>query len=73
MTTIKRNRLEQTKRLVAALAWTALFLYSAYLLLHKLFRSESYTVIHIVVPFALLLVSIRAIRRYLIRRNLEQV
>ena len=73
MMTINKNRMQQTQRLVAALGWSGLFLYSAYLLSDRLLSSESYTVIHVVVPFALLLVSIRAIRRYLVHRNSEQV
>jgi len=51
--------------LIAATGWACLFLYSAFILADRILHAGPYTIIHVIVSFALLLVSIRAWRRYL--------
>jgi len=57
--------LNHAKHLIAAITWSCLFLYSIYLLVDATAGSRPLNIIHILVPLPLLLVSIRAVRRYL--------
>jgi hypothetical protein len=57
--------LTHAKHLITAVAWTCLLLYSIYLLLDGIFGSRTPNILHLVMPIPLLLVSIRAIRRYM--------
>lgn len=50
--------------LVAAVGWLCLFLYSTYILLEKILTKNEYTVLHVIAPIALMLVTIKAFRRY---------
>ncbi|MCH6485351.1 hypothetical protein MMG85_17500 [Pseudoxanthomonas sp. LH2527] len=56
--------MNHAKHLIAAIAWSCLFLYSIYLLMGATAGSRPLNIIHILVPLPLLLVSIRAARRY---------
>lgn len=57
--------LTHAKHLITAVAWTCLLLYSIYLLLDGISGSRTLNILHLVMPIPLLLVSIRAIRRYM--------
>lgn len=61
------SRLEKAKHLVAAIAWALMFLYANYLVAGEYFNSRPITPFHVIVPIVLLLVSIRAIKRYVQR------
>lgn len=58
-------RLKSAQHLATAVGWLSLFLYSVYVLIEKLVTPEQANPFHLVAPVALLLVSIRAWRRYL--------
>ena len=58
---------EKAKHLVAAIAWVLMFLYANYLVAGEYFSSKPITPFHVLVPIVLLLVSIRAIKRYVQR------
>jgi len=59
-------RLKLAQHLATAVGWLSLFLYSVYVLIEKLVTPEQANPFHLVAPVALLLlVSIRAWRRYL--------
>ena len=67
--TIQR-RFALTKHFITAIGWVALFCYSTYLLLEKMLSSKPYTIVHLIAPLVLVLVSVRAIRRYRMIRSL---
>jgi len=60
-----QRTLNHAKHLITAVAWTCLLLYSIYLLLDGILGSRTLNILHVVMPVPLLLVSIRAIRRYM--------
>lgn len=66
-----QGKINSAKHLIAAIAWICFFLYSVYYLFDSIINSRPYLIFHIIVPFALLLVSIRSVRRYIwiIRNN----
>ena len=63
------ERINTLKHLIAAIAWICFFVFSAYVLIEKMVNSKPYLIFHFIVPFSLLLVSIRATRRYLAVRK----
>ena len=64
------SRVKLTQHLATAIGWLSLFMYSVYVLVEKLVGPEQANPFHVIAPVALLLVSIRAWRRYLhIRSN----
>ena len=60
-----QQRLLNAKHLATAFGWTCLFLFSVYVLANAIMSSKPYTVLHLLAPPILLLVSIRASLRYL--------
>jgi hypothetical protein len=59
------RKLNHAKHLIAAVAWICLLLYSIYLLVDAISGSRPLNIVHVLIPLPLLLVSIRASRRYL--------
>ncbi|MGO4550263.1 hypothetical protein AB4059_04060 [Lysobacter sp. 2RAF19] len=63
-------KMSMTKHYAAALGWIGLFVYSIFLLAGKLIVSETPSIVHLIAPFVLLLVAIRATRRlWALRRS----
>jgi hypothetical protein len=59
------DRLQAHRHLAAAIGWMLLLLYSIYLSFDAIAGARPLSVIHVVIPLALLLVAIRACRRFL--------
>jgi hypothetical protein len=57
--------LDRLKHLVAAVAWTAMLAYSIYFVVTAYLAAKPFTPFHVLVPFVLFLVCIRAVKRYL--------
>ena len=60
-----RARLKPLQHLLTALGWLGLLLYSVYLLLDGFSGGRELSILHLLIPVVLLLVTIRAARRYL--------
>ena len=58
-------RVTLAQHLATAIGWLSLFMYSVYVLVEKLVAPEQANPFHLIAPVALLLVSVRAWRRYL--------
>lgn len=63
MSAERSSGFRRATNLIAAVGWPALFSYSLYVLLDKIFSSSEYTVFHLIAPLVLALVSVKAIRR----------
>ena len=57
------------KHLISAIGWTIACLFSIYILVDRVITDKPYTILHVIAPPLLLLVSIIATRRFLILRS----
>jgi hypothetical protein len=64
-----RAQVGLAKHLINAIGWTVAFIFAVYILVNRLVTDKPYTILHLIAPVLLLLVSIIAIRRFLILRS----
>ena len=62
-------KLGLARHLIAAIGWIVACVFSIYILADRVITDKPYTIFHVVVPFALLLASASASRRYLFLRS----